>query len=136
MWKVRVHYTTGDSFGSENRFAVFEDFISEDEAIVAKTYIEEHYKYANEHYDARSADRKVLDKQICSKPWFVYSNAYNNNRKEQLKYFYWSIALKVSNMWITQSVDWYGYFESIVEVEVYEQDHELDWEHWSNYDHS
>lgn len=129
-WKVRVHYNTGDSFHSGNSFEVIDIFASEKEATEAAALIRDHYDYYCKWENIPYKAKKILAKEISSRPWFVFSNAYPNNRKERLNYFPYTIALCTEGKWFNQSVAWTGYFESLVDVEVYQNDNQLDWEYW------
>lgn len=140
MYKIKVSYSTGNSFGSHDTDDYLE--LSWKDLDIAK----ENLIYIKEHYDMYMAlngyaSRKSKGSQLelnKDKDWFVnvpklycisQNRAIDENQKERYKddweyrvdEYYAESALKLkadNGNYMQMSAFWCGYFESLQEVEI------------------
>lgn len=109
MFSIKVHYTTGDSFGSEERTElVGYSWPSLDEAKKALSYIKEHYQAYIESSDWNKPRPYTVD-HLKDKPWFFSGDDEQHPIRDA-----WMSLLKIPDgeggMQVIGAF-WCGYFE-------------------------
>lgn len=111
-FKIKIDYTTGNSFGSEDATEYLDGTWS-DMNIIEENLdrIEEHYNFPAKltNWKSTQAEKDAIRTEATTKSWYV-KNEYDNN-------FDNSIKLKLDNgKEYICSAFWMGYFESLREV--------------------
>ncbi len=118
MYKIKINYNTGDSFGTEEGLETTLEFTWKSLQIAKENLIriKEHYEYyqlLNKKYSTLS--KKEIEKQIKiakSKDWFTTSE-YNRDGE-------YALVLKTDDGTSCQisTTMWVGYFESLNYAEI------------------
>ena len=127
--KIKIWYTTGDSFGSQDRDEILE--MEWDNLDIAKANlkrIKEHYiryKVDNDfygkkgyYYKSLSPEDKLIYDTKKTRDWYSTPEGWDN--------YHYSICLKADNGndWII-SPFWVGYFETLNSAQIISDDNDM-----------